>query len=85
MVVRREKRAGAGSISRMQVFNYSPCNREAIVSASASSDLVEDDEAALGRVVENVSRLVHLDHESRVASSQLIARTNAGKNTVDHS
>ena len=40
------------------------------------------DQAAVGRVVEDVGRLGHLDHERRLPGVQLVARADAGEEAV---
>src|SRR2546422_3861327 len=45
---------------------------EAVVGAGASTDFVEDNEAARGRVSKDVGRLSHLDHKRAALSRQVI-------------
>jgi hypothetical protein len=48
-----------------------------------AADLVEDHEAAVGRVVEDVRGLGHLDHEGRRAAREVVARADAREDAVD--
>ena len=57
--------------------------REAVEGRGAAADFVEDDEAALGRVVADVRRLVHLDHEGRLPAREIVARADAGEDAID--
>ena len=55
----------------------------AVVGAGAAADLVEDDQAARRRVVQDVRRLHHLDHERALARGQVVLRADAGEDAVD--
>jgi len=57
---------------------------QAIQCACAAADFVEDHQAAIRGVVENVGGLGHLYHESRLAGVNLIAGANAGEETVGY-
>ena len=77
---------GAGSVGidiGVEVLDHGPGDGEAVVGAGAAADLVEDDEAAGGGVVEDVGGLVHLDHEGGVAACELVAGADAGEDAVD--
>ncbi len=47
-------------------------------------DLVEQDQAAPGRMVQDIRRLFHLDHERRLAAGERIGRADARKDAVDN-
>ena len=81
MVVRGEEAAGTDVI--MQVLGDAPGDAEAVEGARAAADLVEDDEAALGGVVENERGLVHLDHEGALAACDVVAGADAGEDAID--
>src|SRR5262249_18313674 len=61
VVVRCEERAAAHGV--VQVLGDRPGERDAVEGAGAAADLIEDDQAARGGVVEDVRGLGHLDHE----------------------
>ena len=56
---------------------------KAVERARAAADLVEDHQAALGGVVEDVGGLGHLDHEGGLAGVQLIAGADAREEAID--
>jgi len=80
MVMGGEEGFGANLV--MEEFDQGPCEAQAIESAGAAADLVEDDEAAPGRVVEDVGRLAHLDHEGGLAAGEIIAGADAAEDAV---
>ena len=85
LVMRREERARAALGVAVQVLDHRPGDREAIVGRGAAADLVEDKERARGGVVQDVRRLVHLDHEGRVAAGEVVTRADAREDAVDQS
>ena len=54
VVMRREERAGADLV--VQMLGDAPRDAQAVEGARAAADLIEDDQAALGGVVEDVRR-----------------------------
>src|SRR5690606_16374397 len=60
----------------------SPGDRYAVVGAGTPPDLVEQDKAALGKVVHDTGRFVHLDHECRFAGRQVIRSTHTSEYLV---
>ena len=81
VVVRREQRARA---ARGEGLGDRPREREPVERAGAAADLVEDHEAALARVVQDVRRLGHLDHEGRLSRVDLVGAADAGEDRVEH-
>ena len=81
VVVRGEEGAAADRV--VQVLGDRPGERDAVEGAGAAADLVEDHQAARRRVVEDVRRLGHLDHERALAAAQLVAGADAGEDPVD--
>src|SRR5436305_5793974 len=57
-------------------------NRQAIVGAGTSADLIQDDEAVLCRVMQNRRGLLHLDHEGTLAGCNIVFGTNTRENAV---
>ena len=74
-VVGGEQRARARHLG--QVLGDRPGERDAVEGARAPPDLVEDHEAAVGRVVEDVRGLAHLDHERRLAAREVVLGADA--------
>ena len=83
VVVRREKRARPDLV--VQKFRHAPCDRESVEGGCSAADFIQNDEAALSRVVYDVRCFVHFDHEGRLAARKIVVRTNPGKNAIDQS
>ena len=63
MVVGGEEGLGLDAGGVVEVFGDGPGDADAVEGGGAAADLVEDDEAFAGGVVEDVGGLLHLDHE----------------------
>ena len=61
MVVSGEQRLRADAVD--DVLGHRPGDGQTVERARASTDLIEDDEAALGGIVQDVCGLGHLNHE----------------------
>ncbi len=83
VIMRGEERAGAQR--GVEIFRDRPRDAQAVEGARAAADFVEDDEAAVGRVVEDVRGLVHLDHEGALAAAEIVAGADARENAVEQS
>lgn len=83
VIMSREHRAGSEFRVEVEVLDHGPGDAESIVGAGAAADFVEDDEAAGGRVVENVGGFVHFHHEGGVAAGKFVAGSDAGEYAVD--
>ena len=59
-----------------------PREGEPVVGAGPAADLVEEDEALRGRIVEDVRRLGHLDHEGRTPPRKVVRGADAGVDPV---
>ena len=57
----------------VQVLGDRPGEREAVEGRGAAADLVEEDQAARGRLAEDRRRLAHLDHERRLAAAEVVS------------
>ena len=79
--MRREQRARFDFI--VQEFRDTPCNRKPVECRCSAADLVQNNQAALSRVVHDVGCLVHLDHERRPATCEIVARADPCENTID--
>ena len=80
VVMGGEERPRADAV--VQVFRDAPRDGQAVEGRGAAADLVQDDEAALGGVVEDVGGLVHLDHEGRLPAREVVAGADAGEDAV---
>ena len=82
MVVGREERARADVL--VDVLDDGPRQGEAVEGAGAAADLVQHDERAPRRVVEDVGDLDHLDHEGRGSPRPMSsAGSDASEDAVD--
>ncbi len=68
----------------VQIFNDRPGDRKSIVSAGTAPDLVQNQQAARGGIVQNISGLKHLHHKGRLPLVDGILCTNARENPVDN-
>ena len=83
VVVGGEEGAGTAGLVGVEVLDNGPCDGEAVVGAGAAANFVENDEAAGGRIVEDVGGLVHLDHEGGVAACEFVAGADAGEDAIN--
>jgi hypothetical protein len=66
----------------VQVLDCGPGYGEAVEGRGAAADLVEDDERAGRRLVQDRRRLDHFDHEGRAAAREIVGGTDAGKQAI---
>jgi hypothetical protein len=52
----------------VEIFRDTPSNGEPVECRGAASDFIQDHQALLRGIVENVGRLVHFNHESRLTA-----------------
>ena len=64
------------------MFDHRPGDAETVIGAGASANLIQDDQAAIGGVVENVGSLVHFDHEGRVPAREFVTGSDPGKYAI---
>src|SRR5215204_1298042 len=79
--MRREQ--GTAAVFLVQVLDRRPGDREPVEGRGAAADLVEDDERARARLVEDRRRLDHLDHEGRAPAGEVVRRADAREQPVD--
>src|SRR2546423_7859454 len=80
MVVRSEDRLAADPL--VQMLTHRPGDRDTVIRAGASTDLVEQDEAAARCGVQDGARLRHLHHERRLSAHQVVARADSREDAV---
>ena len=68
----------------VNIFRHRPGDAETVEGARPPADLVQDDEAPLRGVAEDVRHLVHLHHEGALPPGQAVRRADAGEDPVDH-
>ena len=66
----------------MQMLDDRPSQRQAIVGARASTDLVENDQRSLGSGIENAGGLNHFDHEGTLTAGQFITCTDSSEQAI---
>ncbi len=80
VVVSGEERPGCCEV--MQVLDNSPRNRQAIVSARAPADLIQDNQAMPRGMMQDSGSFLHLHHERAFTGRNVILSADAGKNAV---
>ena len=60
-----------------------PRDAQAVEGRRAAADLVEHDQAARRGGVQDVRRLLHLDHERRLAARDVVGRADAREDAID--
>ena len=83
VIVRREDRLRPRALVRREVLGDRPREAEAVERRRAAADFVEDHEAARRRRVQDRRRLLHLDHERRLAARDVVGRADAGEDPID--
>ena len=73
---------GAAADFVVEVFGDAPGDGEAVECGCAASDFIEDDEAAVRGVIEDVRRFVHFHHEGRLTSREVVVGADAGEDAV---
>ena len=81
VIMGREKRPRLDLV--VQKFRHAPGDRKSVEGRSPAADFIQNNETALGRVVYDVRRLVHLHHESRLPARKIVVRAHARKNAID--
>ena len=68
----------------VDVLDYCPGDRNAVIRRRAPAQFVEKHEAAARQVVHDVGCFAHLDHERTLAHRDIVARADTGEDFVDH-
>ena len=66
-----------------ELFGDGPGEGKAVERRGAAADFVQQHQAIRCRIVQNIRRLGHLDHESRATTGEIIRRTDARENPID--
>ena len=74
---------GAAPVDLVEMLDRRPGDGEAVEGGGAAADLVEDDERARPRLVEDGGGLDHLDHEGRAAAGEIVGRADPAEQAVD--
>ena len=82
VVVRSEEGLGAPVGIVVQVLDDSPSDGDAIVGAGATAQLVEEDEGARREGVEDAGGFLHLDHEGRFATGDIVRGSDTGEDAI---
>src|SRR5437773_12107510 len=67
----------------MQVFDDGTRNGEAIIGTGASTNLIQDNQAVPGSMVDDGGGLFHFHHEGALPRGDIILSTYTGKNAID--
>ena len=84
MVVGRKERLGRDLGIVMQIFSHCPGDTDTVERRCPTAYLIKHDQAARGGMVEYIGGLCHLNHESRLATGQVVARPDPGENSIDN-
>ncbi len=68
---------------RRDVPRHRPGERQPVERARATPDLIHQDQTARRRVVQDVRRFRHLDHEGRAAAREIVRRADAREDAID--
>ena len=82
VIVSSEKGFGPQPGMVVDVLDDGPGNRDAVVGAGSTTDLIKDEQAASTGVIEDVGRLHHLHHKGALTSADLVLSTDASEDTV---
>jgi len=80
MVMRGKQCARPDAI--VQVLDDAPRQAQAVKRARAPANLIENNKTARRGVVQDVGRLAHLDHEGGLPARKVVARADAGEDSV---
>ena len=72
MIVRGEQCPGSQVPAVLDMLRNSPGDAQSIVGAGSSADLIQENQTAGGRAVQDVSGLDHLHHEGALSGSQVV-------------
>ena len=82
VVVGRKQGLCAGKAPGREIFDHRPGNRKSVKGRSAAADFIENNQASLRRIAENVGDLRHLHHEGRLPGREVIRGADARENAV---
>ena len=83
LVIMRGKQCAA-TVAFMQMFQRSPGDGQPVIGGGPAADLVKDDKGPFRGTVQDGGCLDHFHHESGSAARQVIGRTDATEETVNH-
>ena len=72
MIVGRKKCFGLGFLMIVQIFNYGPCDRNAIIRTGPPSNFIHDDQGLITQIIQNAGGFCHFDHEGGLSSGQVV-------------
>ena len=82
VVVRSKEGLGAPVGIVVQVLDDSPSDRDTIVGAGTTAQLVEEDEGAGREGIEDARGFLHLDHEGRFATGDIVRGSDTGEDAI---
>jgi len=83
VVVRGKERLGTSLCRAVQVLDDSPRYGDPVEGTGATPQLVKEDQAARGQVVEDAGSLLHLNHKGGLAHGDIVRSTHTGVDRVD--
>ena len=82
VVVRSEEGLGSPVGIVVQVLDDSPSDGDAIVGAGTTAQLIEEDEGAGREGIEDAGGFLHLDHEGRFATGDIVRGSDTGEDAI---
>ena len=76
-----EQRAGL-VVDRIQILDHRPGDGEPVEGGRPATDLVQDDQRTLPRLIEDGRGFHHLHHESGAPAREIVRRTDAAEQAV---
>jgi hypothetical protein len=80
--VGREDRLRARAIVGREMLGNGPGQAESVERRGTAADLVQDDQAAVGRRPEDRGCLLHFDHERGLPARDVVGRADAREDSV---
>ena len=77
-----KQRLGSKKLRIADVLHHRPGDGQAVEGTGSSADLIENDQAVLRRISQNIGNLGHLHHEGALAGCQIIGGAHPGKDSV---
>jgi len=82
MVMGGEEGFHADPLQVVEILGNRPGDAQAVKGAGSPADLVQDDQAPGGRLMQDVGAFLHFDEKGRAAAGQVVARADAGEDPI---
>ena len=82
MVMGRKQRLGSDFLPVADILHHSPCNGQPVESACPPADFIQDNQAVLCCISQNIGCFAHFNHKGTLSAGKIIARSDSCKNLV---